>query len=276
MSDSGTFATRLQSLGPPSKRLCVGLDPHPEILLEWGLPDTAEGVKRFGEVVIDSCLEQGIALVKPQVAFFERHGVAGMSALSQLMGAAREASLVVISDAKRGDVGSTVAGYADAWLSPGSDFESDAVTAVAYQGVASLTPMFEAALTHGRGVFVLVNTSNPDGWALQKAIVDNSHTVAQEVYSGLVTYQESSGASHWLGAVVGATLPAHSRAVSVSDDLWLLAPGFGHQGAKLADLEDLFAGVSHRVIPTVSRSVTGDGPDRVAALISTHLAECQS
>jgi len=181
---------------------------------------------------------------------------------------------MVISDAKRGDVGSTVAGYASAWLSPGSDFESDAMTAVAYQGVGSLNPLFEAALAHGRGVFVLVNTSNPEGWPLQEAVVDNSHTVAQRVYSDLVDYQASSVHTGWLGAVVGATIAPDKRAVELTDQLWLLAPGFGHQGADISATTTLFSGVSHRVIPTVSRSVTAEGADRVGPLITRHLGEC--
>lgn len=270
-----TFAHRLQTLQSPASRLCIGVDPHPAILVSWGLADTAAGAKEFGDIVIGEALAAGVTLVKPQVAFFERHGVAGLDALSQLIGQARQRGLVVIADAKRGDVGSTVNAYAQAWLGSGGDFESDAMTAVAYQGLGSVEPMCEAAIASGKGLFVLVNTSNPDGWELQRASVNNVTTVAQHLYDGLVSRQLSSGVGGWLGAVIGATVAPADRAVTVTDDppVWILAPGFGFQGAILADLPRLFGDASHRVIPTVSRSVVQDGPEFVGALIAHHHRE---
>ena len=272
-----TFADRLAARETAASRLCVGIDPHPGILEEWGLSDTAKGVATFGHTIVEAAVRTGVALLKPQVAFFERHGVAGMSALADLIGQARSQGLVVIADAKRGDVGSTVAAYADAWLRKGSDFESDAVTAVAYQGVGSVEPMCEAAIESGKGLFVLVNTSNPDGWALQRAEVSPGTTIAQHVFDGLVARQDSSGVSGWMGCVVGATLQPAERAVQLPDPmpLWVLAPGFGYQGARLSDMDTLFGPAASKVIPTVSRSVCQGGPDKVAEAISSHLAELQ-
>ncbi len=269
------FAGALGGLTTPADRLCVGVDPHPHLLADWGLPDSALGVTRFTDAVVEAVLSSGIRIIKPQVAFFERHGVAGMQALSNLIGSARNSGLVVIADAKRGDVGSTVAAYAEAWLAPGGDFESDAMTAVAYQGVGSIEPMCEAALSAGKGLFVLANTSNPDGWQIQKAHVDSDTTVAQQIVNDLVDRQHTSGHTGWLGCVVGTTLSPPDRAVTLTSDLplWVLAPGFGFQGANLSDLETLFPGVSHRVIPTVSRSVVADGPDGIEQAISRHLQE---
>jgi len=275
MMSAPGFGQRLSDLPEPADRLCVGVDPHPAILRTWGLPDTAAGCVEFGGEVITQATAAGVAIIKPQVAFFERHGVAGMAALSRLIGEARAGGLVVIADAKRGDVGSTVRAYADAWLAPGSDFESDAVTAVAYQGVGSLEPMCEAALAHHRGLFVLVNTSNPDGWDIQQATVSGHHSVAQHLLDGLIDRQLASGVSNWMGAVIGATLTPDVSAVTMTGQspLWVLAPGFGHQGAKLADLGALFGPWVNRVIPTVSRSVVVGGASQVASRLADHLAE---
>lgn len=278
MTSQVSFGETLTRLTSATDRLCVGIDPHGDILRAWGLPDTADGALSMGQIVVQQVLESGVSLVKPQVAFFERHGNRGMAALATLIQVAREAGVTVIADAKRGDVGSTVSAYASAWLTPGSDFEADALTAVAYQGVGSVEPMCEAAEQHEKGLFVLVNTSNPDGWDIQAARVATGETVAQHVFDGLVDRQKSSPLSGWLGAVIGATLSPTRRSVSPADGggLWILAPGFGHQGAHLRDLVSLFGDASSRVIPTVSRSVTVDGPEGVASRITAHRQELAS
>ena len=273
-----SFATRLTAVETVSARLCVGVDPHPGLLSDWGLADDADGARAFGVSIVDAAVECGVRLLKPQVAFFERHGIAGMSALSEVIGRARSQGMIVIADAKRGDVGSTVAAYADAWLRPGSDFESDAMTAVAYQGVGSLEPMCEAALAFDKGLFGLVNTSNPESWEAQKAMVSGSTTLAQHILDGLVSRQNDSGKGGWMGCVIGATLTPSQRAVTLPDPmpLWILAPGFGHQGATLSQLGELFGYASPRVIPTVSRSVCQGGPDGLHRAIESHLAELDS
>jgi orotidine-5'-phosphate decarboxylase len=275
---SATFADSLAALDSPAARLCVGIDPHPGILSDWGLPDTADGIKTFGTTIVDAAKHHGVALLKPQVAFFERHGIAGLSALAEIIGQARARGLVVIADAKRGDVGSTVAAYAQAWLGVGGDFESDAMTAVAYQGVGSVEPMCEAAVEGGKGLFVLVNTSNPESWALQRAQVSPGTTLAQHIFDGLVTRQAVSGRSGWMGCVVGATLATGERAVQFPDPMPLsvLAPGFGFQGAQLSDLATLFGPSANRVIPTVSRSVCQGGPEGVGEAITAHLEELRA
>ena len=272
-----SFGHTLASFGSPATRLCVGIDPHADILRLWGLPDTADGALQMGRIIIEQVVDSRVRIVKPQVAFFERHGNQGMSALSTLIQEARQRGVMVIADAKRGDVGSTVSAYADAWLVPGSDFEADALTAVAYQGVGSVEPMCEAAEQFGKGLFVLVNTSNPDGWDVQSARLAGGQTVAQHIFDGLVSRCQASAVSGWLGAVIGATLSPSERSVSPGDGggLWILAPGFGHQGAQLGDLETLFGDASSRVIPTVSRSVTVDGPEGVATRITSHRLELQ-
>lgn len=269
---------RLKDLATPASRLCVGIDPHPAILGAWGLADSPEGVQRFGAIVLEALEEAQVRIVKPQVALFERHGVKGMAVLSDLLQGARDRGLITIADAKRGDVGSTVAGYADAWLRPGSDFEADCVTAVAYQGVGSLEPLFEAAEEYHRTVFVLVATSNPEGWPLQSAQVSPSGvSVARHTLDGLIERQAVSSVPGIVGAVVGATVDQAALGIGdntlASSALPILAPGYGFQGASLADLSGHFPKALSTVIPTVSRSVVSDGPDTVVAAIHRHLVQ---
>lgn len=278
MNTSPSFADTLQGLQTPAAKLCVGIDPHPHILEAWGLHDTAAGALDMGRIIVDQIINAGVSIIKPQVAFFERHGSAGMGSLATLIQEARGRGLTVIADAKRGDVGSTVSAYADAWLASGSDLEADALTAVAFQGVGSIEPMCEAAEHHGKGLFVLVNTSNPDGWELQAARVSTGQTLAQHLFDNLASRRDASASTDWLGAVIGATMGPDERSVDPGDGrgLWILAPGFGAQGATLSQLTSIFGAAAPRVIPTVSRSVTRGGPDHVASLIAKHLQELGS
>jgi len=275
MTANRAFGPALAALRTLPERLCVGIDPHRQTLLDWGLSDSVHGLRTFGVTIVEQAVASGVTLLKPQVAFFERHGTSGLTALSEIIGLARDKGLLVIADAKRGDVGSTVDAYADAWLGSGSDLSADALTAVAYQGVGSIEPLVEAALKNDKGLFVLVNTSNPDGWDIQRATTPSGRTVAQEIFDHLVERHTSSGTSNWLGAVIGATLAPTERAVDPGDGrgLWILTPGFGHQGAKLSRARDIYGDAVGRVIPTVSRSITALGPDNVAESIAHHLRE---
>lgn len=273
---SETFAQRLAGLSGPS-RLCVGIDPHRNTLSSWGLSDDREGLSRFCATIVDECVASGVSLLKPQVALFERHGVAGMTVLANTISAARESGILVIADVKRGDIGTSLAGYAEAWLAPGSDWEADAMTAVAYQGVGSLEPAFTLASEAGKGVFVLAATSNPEGWVVQSALTSEGDSVAQRITAELA--ERSQRSSHsltgWLGVVVGATVDRHS--VGLSDDvlggLPLLVPGFGAQGVGLGELQERFGSLAPQVIPTVSRSVAGNDSHGVSQRISRHQEE---
>jgi orotidine-5'-phosphate decarboxylase len=274
-----TFGEKLGRL-QGSKRLCVGIDPHQATLSAWGFEDDQAGLARFSETLVEGCVEAGVALVKPQVALFERHGIAGMAVLAQTISRAREAGILVIADVKRGDIGTSLAGYAEAWLGAGSDWESDAMTAVAYQGVGSLEPAFVLAAKEGKGVFVLAATSNPEGWPLQSAMTGDGHTVAQRISDELTrrSHREPRSRDGWLGLVVGATV--NRDALGLSDDtlqqLPLLVPGFGAQGVGLSEIRERLGALAHAVIPAVSRSVAGDNADGVGQRIAEHQAELTS
>ncbi len=230
-----TFAVdALRHSGP---LLCAGLDPSAQIIAAWGLPDTPEGLAKWVERAVSAVLETGVRVVKPQVAYFERHGLAGMRALAHLMAALRSAGVYVIADAKRGDIGSTAGGYAAAWLTPGADFEADGLTVHPFHGVAALAPFFDLANSQGKTVFVLVATSNPESTGLQSAMSTEGDTVSQLVMGEIADYVTRESLS-WsaVGAVVGATVDWKARGLELDlfPDMPLLAPGYGAQGADFA------------------------------------------
>ncbi|MEV7620764.1 orotidine-5'-phosphate decarboxylase [Microbacterium sp. NPDC089321] len=276
MSDS--FGVRLRTAMDRFGPLCVGIDPHAALLDQWGLGQDADGLREFGLAVVDAAAGRA-GVVKPQVAFFERFGSRGFAALEDVIAAARDADLIVLADAKRGDIGSTMAGYASAWLEPGSPLESDAVTISPYLGPESLRDTLTAAVRADKGVFVLAATSNPEAAALQTArTVDveasDEQTVAARVARDVTWVNHSAAFAGGLGPVglvVGATVdPAE---VGLDDallvDTPILAPGFGAQGATEDDLVQRFGAVAGNVLASESRSILGAGPAGIAEQIRT-------
>lgn len=265
------FATRLGAVVAAHGPLCLGIDPHAALLRDWGLPDDASGVREFGLRAVEASAGR-IGVVKPQIAFFERHGAAGFAALEEILAAARAAGLFTIADVKRGDVGSTVDAYGEAWLTPGAPLEADAMTAVAYQGFGSLDGVLEQARTHGKGVFVLAATSNPESAEVQTLRTPSGATIAQH----MVTRAGASGGV--AGVVVGATVDL--AAVGVDPELLaqvpVLAPGFGAQGAALADAPATFGAALGAIVPSASRSILGAGPHDLAAAIDAAKREVAS
>lgn len=267
-----------QDLLADSPVLCIGIDPHPEVLEVWGVPDSAPGLGMFASAIVPLVAESGCSVVKPQVAFFERHGVAGMRALALLLQELRSHGITVIGDAKRGDIGSTMAGYAEAWLNPGSDFEVDALTVVPYQGVGSLEPVLSLAAEHSKGVFVLAATSNPEAWETQRALRSDGSSVAQGVVRELaewVTKHPATTATH--GVVLGATLVSADFGIHLSDypGMPILAPGFGHQGVALSTVSALFPATSP-VLAVVARSVLLAGEAGFSDAVSASESELRS
>jgi orotidine-5'-phosphate decarboxylase len=280
------FGERLSGAFADWGQLCVGIDPHPWLLTQWGLPDSASGVREFGLRVVAACVGR-VGIVKPQVAFFERHGAAGFSAIEAVLGAARAAGLVVIADAKRGDVGSSVEAYGAAWLTPGSPLEADALTVNPYPGVGSLDPAITLAGRHGKGLYLLAATSNPEGLAGQTAVLATGEhagtTVAGSIVAEVITRNASAvGPIGDLGVVLGATvdLPAYgidpgrlASPAAGGPATSILAPGFGHQGARFDQVRSRFGAAAAVTVLSVSRGILSAGPADLAAAIDSHVSE---
>ena len=257
------FGDRLSAAVAARGPLVVGIDPHPPLLASWGLSADVAGLERFALTVVDA-RGDGVAAYKPQSAFFERFGSRGIAVLERLLAAVRDAGALSVLDVKRGDIGSTTAGYADAYLHPDSALAADAMTASPFLGYGSLRPLLDAAAEHGRGVFVLALTSNPEGAAVQRAVGPDGRTVAQAVLDAAAADNAASGRPLGsVGVVVGATVRDHGHRL---DHLGgpILAPGLGAQGAGAADLPAVFGAALPLVLPAVSREVLAAGPDRVA------------
>ncbi|TYB91801.1 orotidine-5'-phosphate decarboxylase [Micromonospora sp. WP24] len=271
-----TFGARLHRAVAERGPLCVGIDPHPGLLARWGLADDAEGLDRFARTVVDA-LGDRVAVVKPQSAFFERFGARGVAILESTIRQLRDRGALVLLDVKRGDIGSTVRAYAEAYLDPSRPLYVDAVTASPYLGVGSLAPMFELAAEHGGGVFVLALTSNPEGPAVQHARAADGRSVAQIVIDEISQLNAGAQPLGSFGLVVGATIGDTGHDLSRVGGP-LLAPGLGAQGATAADLRTVFGASLPAVLPSYSREVLGAGPDVAAlrAAADRALADCRA
>ena len=257
--DSARFGPRLvaamQDYGP----LCVGVDPHRELLAQWGLPDSADGLAQFCDIVL-AAVGGRVAAVKPQSAFFERHGAAGVAVLERLLADLRSAGTISVLDVKRGDIGSTMGAYAEAYLGEGAPLAADAITITPYLGVGALAPAVELAAAHGRGVFVLVLTSNPEAVPVQHA---GEPSVARTVVDEIAQLNAGAEVVGDVGLVVGATVgdaPQRLGLDLIGANGIVLAPGVGAQGATAQDLTATFEGLERRVLVPVSRGILGSGP----------------
>ena len=266
------FADRLieatRRLGP----LCVGIDPHAGRIPALFGGDTPTGVEAWGLAMVRACAGR-VACIKPQVAFYERHGPDGMKALQAISRAAMDAGLIVLMDAKRGDIGSTAEGYAAAFLGKDAPFPSDALTVNPYMGLDTLEPYVREAEAHGKGVIVLVRTSNPGSADFQSRNLEGE-PLYMRVGEALAPLAERLiGESGWSGLmmVTGATGPAEARAIrKVAPKSLFLVPGYGAQGAGPDDALAGFTRVGNRLeggVVSASRSVSfPPGADTAASL----------
>lgn len=274
---TASFGSRLAAEFAAGRHLCAGIDPHDSLLSEWGLEDSAAGAERMGRDVVAAAA--GVAAcVKPQVSFFERFGSAGFAALERVLADARQAGLIAIADAKRGDIGSSFDAYAEAWLAPGSPLEADAVTVAAYQGFGTLACALDRARTQGKGLFVLAATSNPEARAVQTAIRADGRSVAAAMVADARAFNAEAFAAEPVGSVgvvLGATLDLAAYGIETggidTDDagasvpaLPVLAPGFGHQGARIEDARGIFGSLGAGILANESRSILSGGAEGLA------------
>ncbi|WP_221584407.1 orotidine-5'-phosphate decarboxylase [Microbacterium sp. G2-8] len=268
-----SFGQRARAAMAQRGPLCVGIDPHARLLDDWGLGRDADGVREFGLRVVEAAAGRA-AFVKPQVSFFERYGSAGIQALESVMAAARAAGLLVIADAKRGDIGSTMDAYASAWLTPGAPLEADALTVSPYLGVGAVSGAIDLAYANGKGIFVLAATSNPEAAGAQRAVDAEGRTVSQRVIDEVSDINSAHTADdEWgsAGFVIGATVDwAEAGIRPFAPVAPILAPGFGHQGADVAHLGAVYGSLAEAVIVAESRSILSAGPVKIASVIAEH------
>ncbi len=251
------FADRLIEAVAEHGPLCVGIDPHAGRVPAVFGGDTGQGLTRWGEAIIEIAIGR-VAAIKPQVGLFERLGPEGMMALQRLCSAAREAGLIVLADAKRGDIGSTAAGYAAAYLSSGAPFEADAVTVNPYMGLDTLEPFMAEAEANNKGVIVLARTSNPGSADFQARDMGGAPLYARVVEALDPLIKRLEGKSGWSGLmlVAGATGPEEARQLrALAPKALFLVPGYGAQGAGAADAMAGFVNGQGGLV-NASRSVT--------------------
>lgn len=273
---SQSFGERTRAVIAARGQLCVGIDPHAALLSVWGLSDDAAGAREFGLRVVDAAAAH-VGIVKPQVSFFERFGSAGYAALEDVLSAARDAGLLVIADVKRGDIGTTMDAYAQAWLLPGSPLEVDAITVSPFLGVGASEGTFALAERHDKGAFVLAATSNPEASPVQHSRGDRGTSLSADIIAEVTARAGNRvPAGQWgsIGFVIGATIDWDAAGIAPFDPpAPILGPGFGQQGAGPADLVPRFGEMAPCVIASESRSLLSAGPEGLADAVRTRSHE---
>jgi orotidine-5'-phosphate decarboxylase len=255
-----TFASRFARARSGPGPLVWGLDPSGALLGAWGLGDDPDGLDRFADIMLDAAAGT-VGLVKPQSAFFERHGWRGFRTLSRLIAEARSAGLLVVLDVKRGDVGSTNDAYADAFLGPGAPLQADAVTVHPYLGLAAMDAFVSRAHQAGSCLLVVTRSSNPEGRAIQSARGPGGRQVDETLLGeiGALNRMLAGGEIGPVGAVIGPACIEPELDLARAQALFL-APGVGAQGATPQDVAEVFASCPDRVMPSASRSLLQAGP----------------
>lgn len=260
-----SFFNRYRALAQTRAPLCIGIDPTPQALAHWQLPDTAAGAEAFVSKLVSAVGEMA-CVFKPQAAYFERFGIDGIALFEGTLDEIRRAGALSILDAKRGDIGSTSKAYAQGYLSAQAPFRPDALTVTPYLGFEALDDFYTEAAEAGRAVFVVARSSNPEGGLIQTARMANGKTVAEHIIQSVEAKNLALGeAKSCLGAVIGATLGEEAGQLAAMMPTGLiLAPGIGAQGATIADLAEIFGDSVTRVLPSASRSIYANGSSRDA------------
>lgn len=262
---SKAFGARLHEAMATHGPLCAGIDPHRALVEAWGLTYDVAGLERFALTCVEAFAGR-VAVVKPQSAFFEVFGSRGLVVLERVLAELREAGTLTILDAKRGDIGSTMAAYAQAYLGPDAVAPPDALTVSPYLGYESLRPAIDLAQQNGRGLFVLALTSNPEGAGVQHAVRDGESVAASVVHGARDdnAAARARGELGSIGLVIGATVG--TAVTDLGLDLVeaatpVLAPGFGAQGGTVESLAATFGAAQGQVLASSSREILGAGPD---------------
>lgn len=224
------------------------------------------GLREFALAVVESCSSR-VSVIKPQVSFFERFGSKGYEVLAEVTQLAHSQGLLVIADAKRGDIGTTMDAYLEAWFGDKSGLYADALTVSPYLGMGATSEVFAKWIEAGKGIYSLVATSNPQGESVQRATI-NGTSLAADQWTQLSGLNGSEFGPY--GAVLGATLDLESFGIDQAVlNVPILAPGFGAQGALLTDASDIYGALAGNVAFSVSRSVLQAGPTGIVEAIET-------
>ena len=264
--DGAGFGARLAAAHERFGPACVGIDPHRSLVESWGLDYSYAGVEKFAMTCVEA-FGGRVASVKPQSAFFEVFGARGVALLERVTGELRAAGTLVILDVKRGDIGTTMTAYGEAFLGVDAPEPADAITVSPYLGYESLRPALDLARDTGRGVFALALTSNPEGAGVQHAATPGGTVAGDIVAAATRDNADAAERGEWghVGFVMGATIGSALDDLGLRDALAasnapILAPGFGAQGGTVDSLRSVFSDSISRVIPTTSRDVLKAGP----------------
>ncbi len=256
-----SFASRFAKVRLDQGPLVWGLDPSPALLEAWGLGDDADGLDRFVDIVLEAAIGT-VGIVKPQSAFFERHGWRGIRTLTRLLAEARSEGLLVILDVKRGDVGTTNDAYADAFIGDGAPLQADAITVHPYLGLRAMDAFVSRVSRAGSCLLVVTRSSNPEGRTIQAAVGESGRTVEEQLLAeiGALNSALAPGEIGPIGAVFAPTHLEPDLDLASAHALFL-APGIGAQGATGQDIARTFATCPERVMPSASRALLSVGPD---------------
>lgn len=268
MTDTQSFGARLSAAMDEHGPLCVGIDPHASLLHDWGLTADLAGLTEFTQRCV-AAFAGAASIVKPQSAFFEQYGSAGVAVLERALEELRDAGTLTLLDVKRGDIGTTMDAYARAHFGDGAPTRADAITLSPFLGLGSLAPAVERARNTASGAFVLALTSNPEGGQVQHSRTMEGVTVAQSMIDGVGEWNAHTPADQRVGdfgLVVGATTGKDIADLGLLEALHasrapLLAPGLGAQGATADDVARAFGPAKRQVLASASRSILGVGPD---------------
>lgn len=261
------FGLRLKNAMAKYGPLCVGIDPHRKMLLNWGYKMDAQGAELFSMRMLQA-MNGRAAAVKFQSSMFERYGSKGFAALERVLYAARQMDVITIVDCGHGGLSTTISALDDAYFKPDAPLLTDAITLLPYYGARSMGGLINEALNNGRGVFIASLTSNREGASLQTAIRQTGSyrgtTVAHGIAQTAQIFNNNTKGMGSVGLIVGATIGDWMNGGGIDLTSFtgpILSPGYGWQGAEANDLKTVFAGTHGNVLVTVSRSIASHGPD---------------
>lgn len=261
------FGLRLKNAMAKYGPLCVGIDPHRKMLLNWGYKMDAQGAELFSMRMLQA-MNGRAAAVKFQSSMFERYGSKGFAALERVLYAARQMDVITIVDCGHGGLSTTISALADAYFKPDAPLLTDAITLLPYYGARSMGGLINEALNNGKGVFIASLTSNREGASLQTAIRQTGSyrgtTVAHGIAQTAQIFNNNTKGMGSVGLIVGATIGDWMNGSGIDLTSFtgpILSPGYGWQGAEANDLKTVFAGTHGNVLVTVSRSIASHGPD---------------